>query len=142
MSASPDFLTEAQRWMRYAREELTLACVLASDADSPARLVCWHSQQAAEKALKAALIVNGTESPRTHNLVALRALLPSALARRMDIAELAELTQWGTESRYPGDWDEPSDEDAAEVFDVANRAVAVLEDVVSGAVRAHGLTAG
>lgn len=28
------------------------------------------------------------------------------LSEKMDIGELAELTQWGTESRYPGDWDE------------------------------------
>jgi len=127
MSASPEAVTEAQRWMRYAREELTLAKVLASDADSPARLVCWHSQQAAEKALKAALITSGIEFPRTHNLVALRVLLPLALAEKMDIVELAELTQWGTESRYPGDWDEPSDEEAAAMLDAAVGVVAVVE---------------
>ena len=127
MSASPEAVAEAQRWVRYAREELTLARVIASDADSPARLVCWHSQQAAEKALKAALIISGIEFPRTHNLVALRALLPSALAEKLDIGELAELTQWGTESRYPGDWQEPSDEDAAVMLDVADGVVGVLE---------------
>ena len=135
MSVSPDALAEAQRWMRYAREELALAGVLSSDADSPARLVCWHSQQAAEKALKAALIIKGTRFPRTHNLVALRALLPSALAEELDIAELAELTQWGTESRYPGDWDEPSDEEAAEVLHVADGVVARVDGLVSRAVR-------
>jgi len=135
MSASPEAVAEAQRWMRYAREELALAKVLASDADSPARLVCWHSQQAAEKALKAALIINGIGFPRTHNLVALRALLPSALAEKIDIAELAELTQWGTESRYPGDWDEPSDEEAAAMLDAAVGAIAVVEGLVSRAVR-------
>ena len=135
MSVSPDAVAEAQRWMRYAREELTLARALASDGDSPARLVCWHSQQAAEKALKAALIITGIGFPRTHNLVALRALLPLPLAQKMDIAELAELTQWGTESRYPGDWDEPSDGDAAEVLDVADGVVALVDCLVLAAVR-------
>jgi HEPN domain-containing protein len=127
MSASPEAAAEAQRWTRYAREELALAKVLASDADSPARLVCWHSQQAAEKALKAALISSGIGFPRTHNLVALRAMLPSALAEKMDIIELAELTQWGTESRYPGDWDEPSDEQAGVALEAADGVVAVVE---------------
>jgi HEPN domain-containing protein len=135
MSASPDAAAEAQRWMRYALEELTLAKALASDADSPARLVCWHSQQAAEKALKAALIIKGMGFPRTHNLVALRALLPLPVAQNMDIAELAELTQWGTESRYPGDWDEPSDGEAAEVLDVADGVVALVDALVSAAAR-------
>jgi HEPN domain-containing protein len=133
MSASPEAVAVAQRWMRYALEELTLAKALASDVDSPARLVCWHSQQAAEKALKAALIINGIGFPRTHNLVALRALMPSALVEQMDIVELAELTQWGTESRYPGDWDEPSDEEATEVLDVAAGVVALVDALVSAA---------
>jgi HEPN domain-containing protein len=128
MSASPEALAEAQRWMRYAREELSLAKVIASDTDSPARLVCWHSQQAAEKALKAALIVSGIAYPRTHNLVALRALLPMSLSKHMDVSELAELTQWGTESRYPGDWDEPSAEDAAAMIAAAEGVV----DVATG----------
>lgn len=127
MSASPEAVAEAQRWMRYSREELTLAKVIAADADSPARLVCWHSQQAAEKALKAALIINGIAFPRTHNLVALRALLPAALSEKMDMGELAELTQWGTESRYPGDWDEPSAEEAAAMIEAAEGVVTVVE---------------
>jgi len=125
MNVSPEVLIAAQRWMRYSREELTLAKAIASDADSPTRLACWHSQQAAEKALKAVLIVSGVAFPRTHNLVALRALLPATLSQKMDIRELAELTQWGTESRYPGDWDEPSAEDAAAMVDAAEGVVAV-----------------
>ena len=126
MSASPEAVAEAQRWMRYAREDLALASVIASDAGSPARLVCWHSQQAAEKALKAALIISGIAFPRTHNLVALRALLPVALSEKMDMRQLAELTQWGTESRYPGDWDEPSAEVAAAMIDAAECVVGVV----------------
>jgi HEPN domain-containing protein len=127
MSASPEMVAEAQRWMRYSREELTLARVIASDADSPARLACWHSQQAAEKALKVALIISGIAFPRTHNLVALRALLPVALSEKMDMRQLAELTQWGTESRYPGDWDEPSAEVAAAMIDAAEGVAAVAD---------------
>ena len=126
MSVSPEVVAEAQRWMRYSGEELALAKVIASAAGSPSRLVCWHSQQAAEKAIKAALIISEIAFPRTHNLVALRALLPAAIAEKMDISELAELTQWGTESRYPGDWDEPRAEAAAAMIDAAERVVAMV----------------
>ena len=127
MSASPEAVDEALRWKRYAREELALAKALASDADAPARLVCWHAQQVAEKALKAALTVSEIEFPRTHNLVALRVLLPPVLAEEMDVHELAELTQWGTESRYPGEWAEPSAEDAHAAFGTATRVIAAVE---------------
>ena len=43
MSASSEVVAEAQRWMRYSREDLTLAKAIASGADSPARLVCDES---------------------------------------------------------------------------------------------------
>jgi HEPN domain-containing protein len=128
MSASPEAAAEASRWERYAREELALAKALISDADAPARLVCWHSQQAAEKALKAALVVCGIEFPRTHNLVALRALLPGVFVEGLEVRELAELTQWGTESRYPGEWAEPSADDARAAFVSASGVVAAVEE--------------
>jgi len=63
MSASHEAAAEALLWKRYAREELALAKALASDTDAPARLACWHARQAAEKALKAALIIGGLLSP-------------------------------------------------------------------------------
>lgn len=128
MSVSPEVVAEAQRWMRYSREELALARVIALRADGPARLVCWHAQQAAEKALKAALIIDGVTFPRTHNLISLRALLPAVLSAKLGTRELAELTQWGTESRYPGDWDEPSAEAAAAMIDVAEIVVAAVAE--------------
>jgi HEPN domain-containing protein len=133
MSASPEAPAEAARWKRYAREELALAKALVSDADAPARLACWHSQQAAEKSLKAALIACGMEFPRTHNLVALRALLCDGVGAELDVAELAELTQWGTESRYPGEWAEPSADDARAALASASGVVAAVEEWSSSA---------
>ncbi|MBA4370581.1 MAG: HEPN domain-containing protein [Coriobacteriaceae bacterium] len=127
MSASPD-AAEAGRWLRFAEEELALARALVSDPEAPARLACWHAQQAAEKALKAALVVRGTEFPRTHNLLALRALLTLELAARMDLVALAELTQWAVESRYPGDWDEPAAEEARASLLTAETVVAAVRE--------------
>jgi HEPN domain-containing protein len=117
MSASPEAAAEARRWKSYALEELALARALASDKEAPARLACWHAQQAAEKALKAVLVVGSVAFPRTHNLLALRALLSAEVAGKLDIEELAELTQWAVESRYPGDWAEPDAANAQAVRD-------------------------
>jgi hypothetical protein len=61
-------------------------------------------------------------------LVSLRALLPAVLSAKLGTRELAELTQWGTESRYPGDWDEPSAEVAIAMIDVAEIVVAAMAD--------------
>ncbi len=119
-----------ERWLRFAREDAALATRLATDTDVPPRIVCWHAQQAAEKALKAALASRGTSFPRTHNLVALRALLDVQTARGLDIHDLAELTAWGAEARYPGEWEEPSREDARQAAAAAERAVGAVAELI------------
>ena len=65
---------------------------------------CFHSQQAAEKALKAALVLEGIEFPYVHDLRHLRNLLPDGWPSNPSNIALQRLTEWGAESRYPGDW--------------------------------------
>lgn len=48
-------LAEAERWLRYAREDLQAAEVLAERGVAP-RQACFHAQQAAEKAIKAIFV--------------------------------------------------------------------------------------
>ncbi len=100
---------EAQRWLRFAAEDLDAARRLLADRSSAPRHVCWHSQQAAERALKAALVLEAIDFPFTHDLNALRNLLPDSWPVRVD---LAELTGWAVQARYPGEWPEPSAADA------------------------------
>ena len=74
----PDLaVREAQRWLRFAAEDLDAAQRLLADRASAPRHVCWHSQQAAERALKAVLVLEGIDFPFTHDLNALRNLLPA-----------------------------------------------------------------
>ncbi len=103
---------DALRWLRYSAEDLDVARVLLTIHASASRHVCWLSQQAAEKALKAALVLEGVAFPFTHDLDALRNRLPEGWQVRTTHADLAELTQWAVESRYPGDWPEASELDA------------------------------
>ncbi len=46
--------------------------------DGPFRQVCMLAQQSAEKALKAALILDDQDPPRSHNLAQIVGLLTSA----------------------------------------------------------------
>ena len=102
---------DALRWLRYSAEDLDVARVLLTSHASASRHVCWLSQQAAEKALKAALVLEGAEFPFTHDLDALRNRLPEGWHVRTAHADLAELTQWAVETRYPGDWPEATEPD-------------------------------
>ena len=69
-------MDDAVRWLRFSREDLDVAGLLLTRRPVASRHVCWLSQQAAEKALKAALVLEGIEFPFTHDLDALRNRLP------------------------------------------------------------------
>ena len=50
---------EAQRWLRFAAEDIDAARRLQAERSSAPRHACRHSQQAAERVLKAALVLEG-----------------------------------------------------------------------------------
>ena len=103
---------EAQRWLQFSAEDLDVAQRLLADRSSAPRHVCWFSQQAAEKALKAALVLEEIDFPYTHDLNALRNLLPDSWPVRVDHPDLTLLNQWAVEARYPGEWPEATEADA------------------------------
>ena len=90
---------EAQRWLQFSAEDLDVAQRLLADRLSAPRHVCWLSQQAAEKALKAALVLEEIDFPYTHDLNALRNLLPDSWPVRVDYPDLTQLNQWGRGSQ-------------------------------------------
>ena len=55
MNDSDPVVHEALRWLRFSEEDLDVALRLITGPPSAPRHACWLSQQAAEKALKAAL---------------------------------------------------------------------------------------
>ena len=122
----PELVGEASRWLRYAADDLDVANELLGG--QRARHACFHAQQAAEKALKAALVLDGLDVPYTHDLNALRNHLPDSWSVKREHPDLAELTVWAAESRYPGDWAEPTHADAMRV---ASAARSVLESIVA-----------
>jgi HEPN domain-containing protein len=119
--------TEALRWLRFAAEDLAAAERLLDLRDPTPRHVCWFAQQAAEKALKAALVLEGIEFPLRHDLDALRNLLPAGWAVKEEHPDLAELTEWAVEARYPGDWPEATLDEARRA---ARQARAVFDGVI------------
>jgi HEPN domain-containing protein len=119
----PEHLAEVCRWLEYAEDDLRAGRTLAGDCAVAPRQVCWLAQQATEKALKAALTFEQTDFPRTHNLDALRGLLSPRWGVRQGHPDLAELTGWAIEARYPGDWPEATKEDACRALEQAERVV-------------------
>ncbi len=108
-----DRFAEANRWLQYASEDLQVGQLLLEQSPPAPRHACYFFQQAAEKSLKAALMIDGARIPFTHDLDTLRSLCSAGWGITDEAGDLAELTQWGVESRYPGEWNEPTKEDAA-----------------------------
>jgi HEPN domain-containing protein len=71
----------------------------------------WRSRRP-EKALKAVLVFLQIDFPRRHDLDALRNLIPGTWPLKEEHPDLAELTEWAVEARYPGDWPDATEEDA------------------------------
>ena len=69
---------ESTRWLAYGRTDLDAAQSLLRDPDHYPRQVCFLAQQAAEKALKAVLVLLEIEFPFTHDLDRLREMVPTA----------------------------------------------------------------
>jgi len=89
-------------WLVFANSDLALA----KNAAGPKVLLeslCFHAQQAAEKAIKAVLIHSGIPAPKTHSIERLIDLLPPDVDRIPTLLEAAQLTNYAVISRYPGD---------------------------------------
>ena len=119
------------QWIEKADEDRLVVHQLF-EADSIARgTIGFHCQQAAEKYLKAFLIFHGIEPERTHNLEFL-------LARCSDIdtifsaIDLLNLTDYGVEARYPGDFLEPTVGEIKELIQVVDKIREKLMTLVAG----------
>ena len=110
--SAPELISEANRWLRFATEDLKVAQNLLASNEAAPRHICFLAQQAAEKALKAALVLEEMDFPFRHDLDALRNLLPNTWPVRREHSDLAQLTEWAVEARYPGDWEEATAMDA------------------------------
>jgi len=81
--------------------------------------LCFHAQQAAEKSIKAVLVARGLAVPRTHNLRSLVDLLPPDITTPPDILLSAGLTDYAVSSRYPGDYEEITEQEYQEALRLA-----------------------
>ena len=122
----PDRTDIARRWVRWADEDLALAEHTAADREVVARGACVWAHQAAEKALKALLILRDIDPPKLHDLDRLAQRLPDEEGSAFALIELPELTRWSIEGRYPADLDEATRADALKAIAVARQVLGVV----------------
>ncbi|MGQ0591436.1 MAG: HEPN domain-containing protein [Gammaproteobacteria bacterium] len=103
MPAPDRVLAVVREWVVKAENDLTNAAhVLKLGAECPTDTVCFHAQQCVEKYLKAVLVFDGIDFPKTHDMERLTALLPARANIRLTAEEQGRLTDYATTTRYPG----------------------------------------
>ena len=93
-----DIETAARTWLAWALGDLEAARRRPGWPQRP-RIVAFHAQQAAEKALKGALVLAGIAVPRTHDLDDLRNRLPNGWRAKSSHRDLASLSVHGVEKK-------------------------------------------
>lgn len=121
------------QWMSYAESDLRLARLAAGDPSIRREQVCFHAQQAAEKAIKAVLLSQHIEFPLTHDLEELLEIARSKGIELSDeVREAGLLTPYAVETRYPGLWSEISDADLREAMRIAELTIAWAHEKIRG----------
>ena len=114
---------EAEGWVKIAIEEFQSAKYLLEK--SLFRMVCYHSQQAVEKVLKAILVDHEVEVPFTHNLLDLNNAVKNFRYETPVSDEECVFLNSVYRSRYPSDagllpTGEPGECDAVKALEIAN----------------------
>lgn len=91
-------------WLQYAYDDLQSAKVLLKEEIY--NMVCFHSQQVAEKLFKSCIATYNKEIPRTHNLIRLHKICEDLYDGKLEIDSeaLMFLNDVYIDSRYPADF--------------------------------------
>ncbi len=98
---------EATAWIMSAKKDLAVANHLFTTFHpKPLEIVCYHCQQAAEKAVKAVIISNDLPGgvPKKHDISFLLGQLRNTIQIPEDYYDYADtLTPYGVAARYPNE---------------------------------------
>lgn len=103
---SEDEMNYLHQWISKAEEDLLVVRQLMSADILVKGAIAYHCQQSAEKFLKAFLIFHGIEIA-THNIEFLLEQC-KIIDKRFSAIDPRNMTDYGVEVRYPGDFLEPS----------------------------------
>ena len=118
-----------REWLQKAEGDFKTAAHLLQSGTDFLDGATFHSQQAAEKYLKALLVWHQIEFPKTHDIEALLKLAGKADDKIPEILrEAAILTPYGVDYRYPGDYPNVSRPDAEQALDLAERVRAEIRN--------------
>ena len=124
MPSSRPEVGSPDEWLRHAQSDLHLAQLARHQPSVLPEQVCFHAQQAAEKALKAVLLKWKIDFPFTHDIEELLQLAErGGVSLPSEVANSGALTPYAVETRYPGSLEELDSDQVDEALRVAGRVV-------------------
>jgi HEPN domain-containing protein len=118
-----------REWLQKAEGDFKTAGHLLQGGTDFLDGATFHSQQAAEKYLKAFLVWHQIEFPKTHDIEALLKLAGKADDKIPEILQdVSILTPYGVDYRYPGDYPNVSGRDAEQALRFAERVRAEIRN--------------
>jgi HEPN domain-containing protein len=121
-----------KEWVSHAESDLRLARLGSMDPQIFRGQVCFHAQQAAEKAIKGVLLFRGIEFPLTHDIEELLEIAEDqGLIIPEEIQEADHLTPYAVETRYPGYLEEITGEDVNNALQMAEHTIFWAKGVLS-----------
>ncbi|MDZ7319154.1 MAG: HEPN domain-containing protein [candidate division KSB1 bacterium] len=113
-------IRKAKLWISHAEEDLRLAQHgLKLKSSCPYKLIAYHAQQCAEKYLKAFLVYQNIDFPYTHNISRLLELCADKANWTEKLKDAEELTPFAITTRYPGEYEEVTKENAMRAIRIA-----------------------
>jgi HEPN domain-containing protein len=116
-------------WLENAQADIALAGVPLPPGGLHEHL-CFHAHQAAEKSLKAVLLLRQIEFPFTHNLQVLFDLLPSDICPPSNILEAVALNPYAVATRYPGETEPVTESEYRDAMHLAKAVMQWAEAIV------------
>jgi HEPN domain-containing protein len=128
MPHDPILVLETKGWLKKAAIDIRSAEHAFTAVPPILSDVVYHSQQAAEKSLKAFLVWNNVPFRKTHSIeeIGEQCLAVDSTLKTL-IDQGVPLTQYAWEFRYPGDIEEPAQEESEEALQVAKK---IYQDIL------------
>ena len=119
-----------KNWLFRANEDIAVIESLAGiNFEFYTSTICFHAQQASEKFLKAFLIYQDIDFPKTHDLDFLLMECQKIDKHSFDI-DLKSLTDFGVSIRYPDDFYVPGVNETKEYIIIATEIKNLIEKLI------------
>ena len=133
---APEDLNDAKEWLEYAKADLGVADHLFKTYyPKPLAIICYHCQQAAEKAVKTIIVLYGSQGgmPRRHDVFLLLNQIKNMVSIDNKFYDYADiLAPYGVAMRYPNEL-QLEERHAAKAIEMANEFVAWADSLVEEA---------